>query len=147
MFFFVEPMMPLTPAERKKYLVELKAKKAVDGYATSDPAGVMRRKTKRKDIPSREEIAPGQASMNVDQTEVAGDGDGVETVESPKRKKGKTGKSDTRRLHLMGVDANDKNDKTVATTSLNEKVTGSFWHKDFDFRRYNIFLILKRFHC
>jgi hypothetical protein len=30
-FFVAEPMKPLTPAERKQYLAELKAKKAADG--------------------------------------------------------------------------------------------------------------------
>jgi hypothetical protein len=57
-------MMPFTPSERKKYLAELKANKTADGYATSDPAGVMHQKMKRKDIPSKEEVAPGQADMD-----------------------------------------------------------------------------------
>jgi hypothetical protein len=34
-------MLPLTGAKRRKYIADLKAKKVVEGYVTSDPAGVL----------------------------------------------------------------------------------------------------------
>jgi hypothetical protein len=61
---FAEPMNPLTPAKRKQYLAELKAKKAADGYMTSDPAGVQSRKNRRKDTSSKVDNASIQADMD-----------------------------------------------------------------------------------
>jgi len=51
-------------------------------------------------------------------------------------KKGKTGKAHSKQMLLVGGEDNERVDDAVATTYLNEKVKESFWHKDFDFRRY-----------
>lgn len=64
----------------------------------------------------------------------------VEMVESPKKKKARTGRANSNRGRSMGVNVQDKEGTTAATISLNEKVAESFWHKNFDFRRYNCLL-------
>jgi len=76
LLFFADPMNPLTPAERKQYIAELKAKKAADGYARSDQAGVQYRKNKRKYVSSKLDNASGQMGVDVEQTD-AGGGDGI----------------------------------------------------------------------
>jgi hypothetical protein len=66
-----------------------------------------------------------------------GDGVVVEATESPKRNKGKTGKTDSKRILLESGNDGDKTAKSAATSSLNEREAESFWHKYFDFRRYD----------
>jgi hypothetical protein len=48
-FVFAGEMMPLTGAEMKKYIAELEKSKNLDGYVSSNPAGVSLRKLKRKE--------------------------------------------------------------------------------------------------
>lgn len=135
--FVVDPMKPLTPAERNLYLAELKAKKAVDGYVTSDPAGMMHRTGRRKDASSKGENAVINTKVVMDQVGVAEDGKAVETAKFPKKKKARTRRAESTRVRLTGVFVKEKT--AEATSSLNEKVVEFFWHKDFDFRRYGFY--------
>lgn len=112
----------MTPSERRKFLAEVKAKKAAAGYISSDPAGVLHRKNKRKDTVSRDDLAVFQVDVEVEQHDCAA----VEVVGSPKNKRSKVDK----RLAV-----GEKGTSSAATSSLNEKVAESFWHKDFDFRK------------
>jgi len=82
-----EPMLPLFVRERKKYLADMKAKKAAERYATSDPSSVLHRKIKRRDIVGKADGGAGSSTMDVDHVEVAGDGELVEQSESLKHKK------------------------------------------------------------
>lgn len=118
----------MTPSERNKYLAEVKVRKEAEGYATSDPAGVTHRKAKRKDIISKDDAVTVQVDTELENVEQVVDRTGAEIVDSPKRKKGRTGKRNN---------VGDKSVHTAATTSSNDKVGESFWHKEFNFRRYN----------
>jgi hypothetical protein len=56
-------------------MAELKAKKVAAGYATSDPSGLLLKKTKKNDASSRLEIAGGSADMEVDMDGKMADGE------------------------------------------------------------------------
>jgi len=75
----------------------------------------------------------------------ADDGAVIEIGNSPKRKKGRTGRSDAKRPPLSGGVAGEKV-KISTSVALNEKVMESFWDRDFDFRRYDIPLMLSSRH-
>jgi len=100
------------------YLAELKAKRAADGYVTSDPAGVMHRKNKRKDASSKGENVVVHAEVDMEQVEVVGDGIAVETAESPKKKKTRTGLAECTRARSTDVSVQVKEKTTEAMTSL-----------------------------
>lgn len=57
-------MLPLTGAERKKYLAELEKNKSPDGYLSSDPTGVQQRKLKRKDFATKNDTEVGEVEMD-----------------------------------------------------------------------------------
>jgi len=83
-------VLPLTGAERKKYLVELEKKKNSDGYVLSDPAGAQQRKLKRKDLATKNDIETGEVEM--ENLETARGGATASQDGSPQPKKVKTGK-------------------------------------------------------
>jgi len=83
-----KPMMPLFGPERRNYLAELKAKKVAEGYDVSDPSGVLLRKVKRKDAPSKTNAIVWSSKMEIDRVEKVGDGAVVEPADTSKRKKG-----------------------------------------------------------
>jgi hypothetical protein len=123
----VEKMLPLTGSERKKYLAELEKSKNLDGYMSSDPAGLKLRKLKRKEPAAKS----GAETCEVEIKDLDGTGDEVAFVlaDSPQPKKMKTGKAvDSERDRSASRD--------VGGTSLNVEATKSFWHSEFDFRKY-----------
>jgi len=87
----------------------------------------------RKDASTKADNAPGQ--RDVEQVEVSGDVIVVETAESPKKKKARTGRAGSTHARSTCALVSIKEKAAEATTSLNERVIESFWHKDFDFRR------------
>jgi len=93
-FCLVEPMMPLSGPERKKYLADKKAKKAEEGYATSDPSGLLQRKIKRKDVTAKMNAGVGGLETDIDNAEAAWDGDLVEQSDLRKHKMMSTGNFD-----------------------------------------------------
>jgi hypothetical protein len=112
--FFSEEMLPLTGAEMRKYLAEVERNKNPDGYVSSSPAGVSLRKLKRK-----EPSGKGEAGViEVDDLEGAG---GAHNVVA------------------KGVGGRPPSGKEVGGTSLNDEVMESFWHSEFDIRRYVLF--------
>jgi hypothetical protein len=52
-----------------------------------------------------------------------------------KEKESEDGENDYTRVHSTCAVVSEKEGKSAVSTSLNEKVVESFWHKDFDFRR------------
>jgi hypothetical protein len=127
---FVETMMPLSGVERKKYLADLNAKKAAEGYSASDPADVLHRKLKGKDAASKANMMVGSSKMDVD-TEATGDGVLDDQVDSQKLKKMRIGKGESKKVLVTS----EKDDDNVETTSLNAPMEESFWHSDFNSRR------------
>jgi len=132
-------MLSLTSAKHRKYLADLEAKKA-EGCVASDPAGVKQRKLKRKDVTAKTDAGVGGTAMNICNVDVVGDGVAASQADSPHPKKMKTGK---------GVDvgqtcsSNERDGNAAGTGSvpLSTQVTESFWHNDFDFRRYETFVL------
>jgi hypothetical protein len=123
---FSEEMLPLTGAEMRKYLVEVEKNKNPDGYVSSSPAGVSLRKLKRK-----ESSGKGEAGViEVDDLESTGVAQNVVAVESPSSKKARTSRG------AKGVGGRPPSGKEVGGTSLNDEVMESFWHSEFDIRRY-----------
>jgi len=80
-------MLSLTGVERKKYLADLEAKKAIEGYVVSDSAGVLQRKLKRKDVGTKFDAGVGDMAMEIDNREVARDGVEVPQADSPQPKR------------------------------------------------------------
>lgn len=68
--------------------------------------------------------------------ETAGNGVLAEQTDSPRRKKMRTGKGDSKRTFVASRKDDDYASGVAGTISLNVQVADSFWHKDFDFRRY-----------
>jgi hypothetical protein len=93
-----EPMMPLFGAERRKYLVDMKAKKTDERYSASDPASVLQRKVNRKDV----DAGAGGSAMDVDNANAVGHDALVEQEDSPKPKNMNTGKGGESR-HFLRV--------------------------------------------
>ena len=91
------------------------------------------RRNKIKEASAKVDNVPGQG--DVEQVEVSGNGIVVETAESPTKKKARTGRVGSMRAHSTGVFMQVKEKTVEATTSLNERMAESFWHKDFDFQR------------
>ena len=126
LIFFSEEMLPLTGAEMRKYLAEVEKNKNPDDYVSSSPAGVSLRKLKRK-----EPTGKGDAGViEVEDLETAGGAPNVVAVESPSSKKARTSRS------AKGVGGRPPSGKEVGGTSLNDEVMESFWHSEFDIRRY-----------
>lgn len=115
-------MLPLTGAQRRKYLAEAEKNKSLDGYVSSDPAGLKLRKLKRKE----------PASTTDDGMDVVESGEGNRETAAgggtPRPKKGKASKAARleRNLFAGGSDAGD---------STSAAVVDSFWHSSFDFRK------------
>jgi hypothetical protein len=127
-------MLPLTGAEMKKYLAELEKSKNPNGYVSSSSAGVSLRRLKRKDS------GKGDASvMEVEDVEGAGEGNVLVLAGSPASKKTRTsrGSRPSGGRPLAG--------KEIGGTSLNDEAMESFWHSEFDFRRYVVVLSLLDF--
>jgi len=113
-------MLPLTGAERKKYLAELEKKKNSDGYVSSDQAGVQQRKLERKDLAAKNDTDVGEVEM--ENLETAGDGATPSQASSPPPKKTKIGKGvDTGRVHLPASSGGA--DIVMGDTSLNAQAT------------------------
>lgn len=127
--------MSLTGAESRKYLADLEVKKTTDGNAANDPAGVVQRKLKRKDINAKPDIGVGDTTMDIDNVDAAGDVVTTPQADSPQPKKMKTGKgADTGGKRPTSVRGGK--DTRASSTALNAQVLESFWNSDFDFRRY-----------
>jgi len=88
----VGPMLPLTGAERRKYLADLEAKKTVERNAASDPAGVVQRKLKRKDVNTKSDAGVGDTELDINNVDAACDSVTTLQADSPQPKKLKTGK-------------------------------------------------------
>lgn len=141
LFVYAEPMLPLSGAERRKYLADMKAKKVVEGYAASDPTGVLQRKVKRKYVIAKVDTCARGSSMDMDNVETAADDVLVEQSNSPIPKKMKIGKGgDPRRTLPANGRGEDDVGGVTRTSSLNAQVEESFWHADFDFRMYGSFV-------
>lgn len=122
-------------------MADLKAKKAAKGYTTSDPSGVLLRKIKRKDVTVKSDVGVRSSEMEIDNVEVAVDGGLVEQSESPKHKRARTGKGGNTVRALVKGEKNVGNvGGIVGNASLNAQVGDSFWHVDFDFRKYGLFV-------
>lgn len=117
-------------------MADLKAKKAAKRYAPNNPSGVLLRKVKRKDVASKVDVMVGCSEMDIDNMETAGDGILAEQADSPRHKKMRTRKGDSKRTFVSSEKDDDYAGEVAGTTSLNVQVADSFWHKDFDFRRY-----------
>jgi hypothetical protein len=118
-------MLPLTGAQMRKYMAELEKSKNPNGYVSSSSGGVSLRKLKRKDSGRGEagvievEDAEGEAERNM-----------LVSVESPISKKARTGKG------VRPIGGRPPAGKDVGGTSLNDEAMESFWHSQFDIRRY-----------
>jgi hypothetical protein len=131
-FLFVEEMLPLTGAEMRKYLAELEKSKNPEGYVPSNPAGVLLRKLKRKKAASKGD----GGVIEVDDVEGAGDANALVPADSPITKKSRTSKG----TKAGGCPSASTE---VGGTSLNDEAMESFWHSEFNFRRYaSIFFFL-----
>lgn len=131
--------MPLTRAERRKYLAELEKNKNLDGYVSSDLAGLKLRRLKRKELVAKSDVETGD--VEVENLEVVGDGVASAPPDSPQPKKLRTGKSVDTRRPRPSASGGAKN-IVVSGTSLNVQVTESFWHSQFDFRKYVFCLLI-----
>jgi hypothetical protein len=123
---FAEEMLPLTGTEMRKYLAELEKSKNPEGYVSSNPAGVSLRKLKRKEAASK-----GDAGViEVEDAEGAGDGNALVRADSRLPKKARTGKG------AKTGGSRPAASTEVGGTSLNDEAMESFWHLEFNFRRY-----------
>lgn len=91
---FVERMLLLTGAQRKKYLDKVDKHKNLDGYVSSDPVGLKLRSLKRKEPAAKGDVEVGDLEME----DLEGVGDAVVIVDSPRSKKTKAGKGKMIRL-------------------------------------------------
>jgi hypothetical protein len=124
-------MLPLTGAEMKKYLAELEKSKNPDGYVPSSSASVSLRRLKRKDS------GKGDASViEVEDVEGAGNGSAHILAGSPASKKTRTSRGS------KPSDGRPPAGKEIGGTSLNDEAMESFWHSEFDFRRYVVVLCI-----
>jgi hypothetical protein len=124
-FSFAEEMLPLTGAEMRKYVAELEKSKNPEGYVASDPAGLSLRKLKRKESGSKRDAG----IIEVDDAEGAGDANALVLADSPVTKKSRTGKGSK-------VGGRPSTSTEIGGTSLNDEAVESFWHSEFNFRRY-----------
>jgi len=114
--------MPLTGKERRKYLAELKEKKSVGDHVVSDPTGLQLRKGK-KDPPAASETLEDDAVATGSSGKGAA-GNVIDLAALPPKKKARTGRKDA--------------DKSVedAVAEVDAAYRQSFWHRDFQYRRY-----------
>jgi len=114
-------------------LADLEKNKNLDGYASSDPAGLKLRKVIRKEPATKSGAGTGE--VEIEDLEIAGDGGASALLDSPKPKRAKTGNGvdlETNMKPKLTLPASSD----VGGTSLNVEATKSFWHSEFDFRRY-----------
>jgi hypothetical protein len=121
-------MLPLTGAEMRKYLAELEKNKNPDGYAASNPTSVSLRKLKRKEPAAKGDV--GETIVEIDDHEGASGENALVQTDSPVPKKSRTGKG----AKAIGDRPSASTD--IGGTSLNDEAMKSFWHSEFDFRRY-----------
>jgi hypothetical protein len=121
-------MLPLTGAEMKKYLAELEKAKNPDGYVSSNLAGVSLQKLKRKES-AKDDVAV----IEVEGSEGSSDGNAFTQADSPVPKKSRTAKG------TKAGGSRPTAEREVGGTSLNDEAMESFWHSEFDFRRYALF--------
>jgi hypothetical protein len=118
-------MLPLTRAEMKKYLAELEKNKNPDGYVSSNHAGMSLRKLKRKESAKDDVVV-----IEVEGSEGGSDGNALARADYPVPKKSRSS---------IGAKLGGSRPtafREVGGTSLNDEAMESFWHSEFDFRRY-----------